>query len=63
MVSQVSHNQKNKIWFSVFPDGSIDECTDTNQIDGDFSLGSDLYLGTKKAYESLVNIHRELNQG
>lgn len=54
----LSYCTKNEIWFSVYGDGGIDECADTD--DGwDFWPDNHLKLGSKAAYEWLVKTHRE----
>jgi len=60
----LNYCKKHQIWFSVFADGTIDECTDTimgiDDGNGDFYCGFGVKLGTKAAYELLKQLHKEL---
>jgi len=48
--------KKNDIWFSVYPDGLIDTCTETN-YHCDFSCIG--IFGTKECYEDLIKQHKK----
>lgn len=51
--------KENSIWFSVCPNGVIDEVTDTNH-DDTVEMDSRCVFGSKYAYERLIRWHTKL---
>ena len=50
---------KNEIWFAIYGDGSVDECTETDYGVSFYPL-SNMMLGSKEAYDWLVKEHKKL---
>ncbi len=53
----VQYASKNNLWFAVFGDGCIDAVTDC-ELGIDFEPICGLKLGSKRAYEWLVETHQ-----
>ena len=56
----LKYAKDNDLWFSVYGDGGIDEVTDCNLV-CDMSPAQNYTLGTKEAYDWLVEEHKEIN--
>ena len=51
---------KHDIWFAIYGDGTVDECTDTSDMDRmSFAPKQGIKLGSKAAYEWLVQAYKE----
>ena len=57
----LKYAKDNSLWFSVFPSGEIDEVTEC-ELGCDMSPAYATMLGTKEAYEWLIQEHNEISE-